>query len=244
MSVQLGDVMVKPNYRALLTRQGSLYKVVRAYANYIGKDKQFEHAFGFPNNRHYRLGELLSLYCKTDVIYQAEWEVLPQHFLRYKTRLLDARDAPAAERLWQRMRKSLPNYIVGERNWQWLNLRYNPKLNRNYQLWLITDRLTYSAVGICVLRIHPDSVELLDIIGPENKLCIVVKIAQNLTASSDKKKLVAWLSPSVARSLKSTNPTLKNTGIIVPGNSTNQSLDHSMTIASKWWLMGGDSDFR
>ncbi|MFG6668620.1 GNAT family N-acetyltransferase [Halomonas sp. HNIBRBA4712] len=247
-AVQMGDVMVDPAYRGILTRKGPFYRVVQTFFGDKVGEKQgqpldYRYAFGFPHARHARLGRALSLYCETDVIQAAAWSPAPRRHLLTTARPLTPADAPTVDALWQAMRKSLADVAMGERDSRWLEHRYRQVPGREYMMWLVYKRLTRRPLGVCVLCQHGDRVELLDLVAPPRSLGRVVECARHLTARLGCQTLTAWLSPRVAQALEATHPTLEATEVVVPGSQVNgETLGRE--VANRWWLMGGDTDFR
>jgi hypothetical protein len=55
--LQIGDVMVAPEWRGILTRHGPFFHVSKKfYDSRLGRKNRFHMGFGFPNARHLRLG--------------------------------------------------------------------------------------------------------------------------------------------------------------------------------------------
>ncbi|WNL40131.1 GNAT family N-acetyltransferase [Halomonas sp. PAMB 3232] len=243
-AVQMGDVMVDPAYRGILTRKGPFYRVVQAFfSDKVGETLDYRYAFGFPHARHARLGRALSLYCETDVIRAAEWSPQPKRRLLTTARPLTPQDAATVDALWQTMREALPEVAIGERDSRWLDHRYRQVPGRNYLQWLVVERLTKRPVGICVLRQHERQVELLDLVAPPKALPRVVESARHLTARLGCDTLTAWLSPSVASALAASGAQLTDTDVVVPGSQVNGKA-LGLEVENRWWLMGGDTDFR
>ncbi len=64
-AVQIGDVMVHPKQRGILTRKGPFFQAAANFLeHFVGQGKDFPIAFGFPSERAYRLAEHLGLYEK------------------------------------------------------------------------------------------------------------------------------------------------------------------------------------
>lgn len=245
-AVQMGDVMVDPDYRGILTRRGPFYQVVQAFfSTSVGAEDAlpYRYAFGFPHARHARLGRALALYCQPDVIHQARWPALPRRPLHYTARPLTDADVPTVESRWAAMRESLPDCVLGERNAAWLEHRYGQAPGRDYALWLVISRLTRRPLGVCVLRHHDAHTELLDLIAPLKALGRVVAVARHIAARAGSRQLEAWLTPAVATALTATRPTLEDTEVVIPGSCVNGT-EQGMTPAGRWWLMGGDTDFK
>ncbi|WP_447955910.1 GNAT family N-acetyltransferase [Vreelandella sp. EE7] len=243
--VQMGDVMVDPAYRGILTRKGPFYQVVNAFfKEKVGEHLAYRFAFGFPHARHARLGAALKLYCTTDQILEAVWPSLGRRRLLTTALPITAQHALTVDKLWTRMAKGLSGNAVGVRDWDWLSHRYIDAPERGYQCWLVINRLTRQPLGVCVLRQHDsETVELLDLITPIEHLADIVTCAQHLTARMGSSRMIAWLTASVAESLEETAPSIAPTEVIVPGSQVN-GLTLGMEVEHQWWLMGGDTDFR
>tara|TARA_R110002049_G_scaffold114921_2_gene266569 strand:+ start:12513 stop:13475 length:963 start_codon:yes stop_codon:yes gene_type:complete len=244
-SVQMGDVMVDPRYRGILTRRGPFFQVVnRFFSEKVGDGLAYRYAFGFPHARHTRLGRALKLYCETDHIVEANWHSASMRRWRSTAVPLQAQHASGVTTLWHAMAKSLTRYAVGVRDWSWLEHRYLNAPERGYLCWWVVERLTKRPLGVCVLRQHsPQSVELLDIVAPLHTMSEVVHCARHITARLGAERLTAWLTPSVAHALESTGFELSRTEVVVPGSQVN-GMALGMEPSDRWWLMGGDTDFR
>lgn len=245
-AVQMGDVMVDPAWRGILTRRGPFYHVVKAFfGEAVGGEAHhaYRYAFGFPHARHARLGRALGLYCQPDVVHQARWPAASQRRLRDTARPLAAGDAPRVDALWANMRQSLPRAVIGERSASWLEHRYARAPGRNYAVWLVHERLTGRPLGVCVLRHQEHSAELLDIVAPVATMPRVVSVARHITARAGSQQLTAWLTPAAADALAPSRPALQDIEVVVPGSSVNGT-QQGMEPAGRWWLMGGDTDFR
>ncbi|WP_447553434.1 GNAT family N-acetyltransferase [Vreelandella sp. EE22] len=243
--VQMGDVMVDPAYRGILTRKGPFYQVVQAFfSEQVGEGLAQRYAFGFPHARHARLGRALKLYCDTDRIDEAQWPALSRRRVLTTATPLTPDHAHKVDTLWARMAKGLSQHAVGVRDWAWLSHRYLDAPRRGYQCWLVKNRLTGAPVGVCVLRAHDaTTVELLDLVAAPGQLARTVTCAQHLTARMGATRLMAWLTPAVAQMLHATQPALRPTEVVVPGSRVN-GLALGMEVENRWWLMGGDTDFR
>lgn len=262
-AVQMGDVMVDPDYRGILTRRGPFYHVVQAFfGEAVGGEAhhRYRYAFGFPHARHARLGRALSLYCQPDVIRQASWLATPRRPWRYTARRLTRLDAhsdgaTAVNVLWAAMRQALGDCIIGERHATWMEHRYLNAPGRDYAIWLVHERLTGRPLGVCVLRhragdfasnttdgTSPDT-ELLDIVAPPPNMAAVVAVARHITARAGDGCLGGWLTPAVAAALAPSRPAVKNTDVVVPGSAVNGQTQ-GMKPAGRWWLMSGDTDFK
>lgn len=244
-AVQMGDVMVDPRYRGILTRRGPFYQVVhRFFSEKVGETCDYRYAFGFPHARHTRLGSALKLYCDTDRIVEATWQSAPKRRWLTTATPLQQRDAATVDRLWQAMAPTLAPFAVGKRDGQWLQQRYVLAPGKGYVCWRVFHRLTRQTLGVCVLRQHtPKTVELLDIVAPTTAMAEVVACARHITSRMGATKLIAWMTPAVANALERTSAVVSETEVVVPGSQVN-GLPLGQEPHRHWWLMGGDTDFR
>lgn len=244
-AVQIGDVMVHPKERGTLTRKGPFFQAAAGFLErFVGQDQAFPVAFGFPSERPYRLATRLGLYDKVGELMQVSWPAL-QARSNYKVRIrpLSLEDGAAATRLWQEMAEALQNQIIGVRDWPYLQHRYLQHPTLTYQLYLISSRLTGTPIGIIVIRILDDAVELLDIIVPPDRISTLVLCLQRLTWHFNKPLAYAWVTSQNAKLLAGHVGEIAPTGIVIPHNNWTPGMPAS-ELLDRWWLMGGDTDFR
>jgi hypothetical protein len=244
LAVQISDVMVLPEERGILKRHGAFFLATRAYAErYVGPDRAYAFAFGFPSERHARLGERLGLYARVDEILEATWTVLDARpSLRYKARLLQPNEVRTIDELWRRMSSNLKDLCIGVRDAAHISHRFLAHPTVKYAPLLVTHRLTGTPLGLVVLRDHNDSgLELLDAIAEPSSIPVLVRIARRAAARLGRKKLFAWLTPSAAKYFDAAVVTPAGVPVptIVWGASPNLE-----KLRGQWWLTGGDSDFR
>ena len=243
-AVQISDVMVLPAERGVLTRRGPFFLTASAFAErYVGADRAYALAFGFPSARHTRLGERLGLYACVDEILEASWPALPgRPSLRHKARPLQARELPVVDELWARMARNLKTLCVAVRDAAHVRHRYLEHPTATYLPFLVTQRITGRAIGLVVLRDQGDAgVELLDAIAEPAAIPALVTVARRVAARLGRHKLHAWLTPSAARWFD--NPNVSPAGVPVPTIIWGSSPDIGK-LRGHWWLTGGDSDFR
>ncbi|MCZ2721350.1 ATP-binding cassette domain-containing protein [Marinomonas sp. 15G1-11] len=301
--VQMGDIMVDPKTRGVLTKKGPFYLAVQAYLEKnIGEGKCYSHGFGFPNERAYLVGEKQNVYANIDIIQEPHWPIIYEPTdsglmddaglvqstlnldLEPLTWSLDPRENSQTnyqiDQLWQKMSLSLRHLAVGNRDSRWLQYRYHNKPDNDYKLYWVK-RTAHSAVrgsavtmnepvtnesaaidgtpatanaqarllGLIVVKHHPDQgVELLDFLCEKQDAEWIISAAQllagrlapNLTSSFD---LFAWMTPSVVSWFDPSKAEIRATPVIIPGSALDNKA-HAQQIKGKWWLLGGDSDFR
>jgi hypothetical protein len=243
-AVQISDVMVLPAERGILTRRGAFFLTASAYADrYVGPDRPYALAFGFPSERHARLGEHLGLYARVDEILEASWTALDARAsVRYKARLLQPHEVSIVDELWHRMSGSLDDLCIGVRDAAHVAHRFLAHPTVSYLPLLITHRFTGRAIGLLVLRDHADAgLELVDTIAEPSSIAVLVRIGRRVAARLGRRKLFAWLTP--AASAYFDNPAVSPAGVPVPTIIWGASPDLAK-LRGHWWLTGGDSDFR
>lgn len=244
--VQIGDVMVAPDYRRILTRRGPFFLAASQFAEqFVGPGKRYHCAFGFPSERHNRLGEHLGLYGRIGDLLEAEWEPLPNHSsMLTKVVPLRQKDLPRLAPLWRKMAADLSGLVVPCRDPEYLQYRFMQHPVANYQLQLVQQRLTGRIAGLLVLRSHgKEGLELLDLVGGVARMPSMVEAARVLAGQQGCKRLFCWLTQPVADRLKKSSPKLTDLNIPLPTIIWKQSKE-LLASRGQWWLTGGDTDFR
>ncbi len=241
-AVQIGDVMVHPEKRGTLTRNGLFFQVATYFLeHFVGQNQAFPIAFGFPSERAYRLSVHLGLYDKVGELMQVSWPALqarPSYKVRLRPLKLD--QGSTVDRLWRQMAEALNEQVVGVRDWNYVQHRYLQHPTLDYQLYKVSSRLTGIALGIIVLRILDDAVELVDLIAQPRHISILVHCLRRLTWSLGKSEAYTWITTQNAFLF---DGEITPTGIIIPHNRWTPGIPAS-ELLDRWWLMAGDTDFR
>lgn len=244
-AVQIGDVMVLPEERGILKRQGPFFLATTSFLErFVGHGKAFPLAFGFPSEKPFRLGVRLGLYDKVGELEKVSWPALSARpSFRVCIRPLSSNDNAAVERLWLEMAEALQDQIVGIRNGAYVQHRYLQHPTLTYQLYLISSRLNGTPIGIIVIRVLDDAVELLDIITPPHYIPTLVHCVRRLTWNLGKPQAYTWITSQHAHLLAGDTGKIASTGIVIPHNRWTSGIAAS-EVLDRWWLMGGDTDFR
>jgi len=246
IAVQIGDVMVEPSRRRILTRRGPFFLAASAFSErFVGSGKPYCYAFGFPSDRHNRLGEHLGLYARVGKVFEANWRPLSGCIMSMtKSRPLPADCLTVIDQLWQEMADDLIEEVVPVRDSQYIQRRFLTHPTIEYKLVLVERRFSGRPLGLLVLRdLEDDGIELLDMVAPLRQIPLLVKVARQLTGSLKRPRLFAWLTRPVADVLKGSQCALKKTDVDIPTFIWEQP-EKVLEIRDHWWLMGGDSDFR
>lgn len=245
--VQIGDVMVEPLHRRVLTRRGPFFLVGSTFAEkLIGPGKPYSLSFGFPSERHSRLGEHLGIYQRIGKnITEASWTPLScRRSLLFRMSAVVTGQEKKIDRLWRAMADELVDYIVPVRDSAYIRHRFLEHPAITYMPLLVSNRLTGKPVGFCIMRDHGDEgLELLDMIAPLASIPFLVESARRMAGRLGRPRLFAWLSSPVAENLRSTGPDLKSLDVPLSTIVWKVPPD-ARSLQDRWWLVGGDADFR
>lgn len=245
-AVQIGDVMVHPSVRGVLTRNGPFMLSAATFLEQqVGHDRQHLLGFGFPNTRALKLAERLGLYAQVDSLVELRWPTqgAKRHVLS-RTRPLVPADQAQVQRLWQEMAAAFSADIIGRRDWDFLSHRYLKHPDRPYQALIARSRVGLGPVGVIVLRDrHEDGVELLDILAPPQRFSMLIDIARRYAAQLGRDSVFAWVTASHAHLLDSANAEKRDLDIGIPCNTWTPA-PSAEELKGRWWLMSGDMDFR
>jgi cyclopropane fatty-acyl-phospholipid synthase-like methyltransferase len=244
-AVQIGDVMVHPQQRGILTRKGPFFLAAsQFFERFVGHGKKFSLAYGFPSERAYRLGSRLGLYEQVGEIMRVSWPALKTRpSLKNRTRILKPEQYTTVDQLWDQMAEAMRDQVIGVRDWDYLQRRYLKHPTLNYQIFLVSSRWLGNPIGIFVVNILEDSVELLDLVTSPEHISILVHNVRRLTWNLNKPLAYAWITAQHAPLLAGETGDITPTNIPLP-NCCYTSGISANELQDCWWLMGGDTDFR
>ena len=243
-AVQICDVMVHPKKRGLLTRKGPFFMAATHFLEYfVGQTQVFPLAFGFPSEKAYRLGKHLGLYEKAGELIQVNWPPLQAHpSLKVKLRPLSHYQSETIDQLWLEMSEDLKKQVAGVRDGRYIKRRYLQHPTHSYQLYQLSNRITGTPIGIMVLRITNDTIELVDIIAPLRNIKALIHSLRRLAWGLGVTKVYTWITEQNASLFKTDGSEVLPTGIIIPKNKWTLGISTDELLDS-WWLMPGDTDF-
>jgi len=247
-AAQLVDLMALPKTRGL-TRADSAFAVLmrKILADLPRLDNPQGMAFGFPSDRAMRLGEHMGVYRAVDCL--MELEFAPVHVTRsikLRWRALDAinaSDASVLDGLWRRMSCDLAEFAIGVRDVRYLQQRYLAHPEKRYTLLLVESFWLRTPIGLAVIGPGDDRRELLDVVCAWKNVPEVIGVAQRWLAEKSGKTLVFSLTEHFARQIASLAVRCDVTQFRIMGNpfSSAACLD---SLKGRWWLTGGDTDYR
>jgi len=247
--LQIGDVMVSPEIRGLVMRQGPFQQICSGFfAARVGAKRSYRFAWGFPNQRHLRLGVTLGLYWDAGVISQLSWPARRERGSPWYSFTALSGNAEnfdsQVDMAWQAMARDLPDYVLGVRDANYVRWRFLSRPDRQYRLFALRRRWTGRMLALVVMRIEEGKAEaeLLDVVGPRSAFKHAVRAARNQAAGAGAGCLTAWASPALAELACGTGATVTTSGaslaVIKESDFSGEEI-----AAVKWWWMGGDTDF-
>jgi hypothetical protein len=261
--LQIGDVMVSPEWRGALTRQNPFFHVSEGlYQSFVGAGKAFFMGFGFPNDRHLRLAVKLGIGWRIGEVHQLKWLVhsdKPAISLGWfwRSDLVGSSDSKktlalqsSVDRAWQRMQQDPASlkYSLGQRDWAQFEWRYLQRPDKRYQFVVLRRPWSSSSSachGIAVLSAPAEKgapLLWLDWIGPLDLMTtahrMVMQVAQQQQASC----VLSWASAEVEKALHSTGIDAFETCAVM-GVPVASDLTAEQAQNLHWWAMAGDTDF-
>ena len=255
--LQIGDVMIHPKWRGILTRRGPFFHVSqRFYQSRIGSlpSFPFQLSFGFPSQRHLRLAVMLGLLHDGGTIENLHWDTagasLPAFWQWSTLQPTNPRFERSVNRVWKSMHQSRIGHLcIGQRDADYVRWRYierppsvnAPHANR-YSFFQLRRPWSLFPEGLAVLAIHDKRAQWLDWIGPLELMPLAVRASRWELYRSGVHELTAWASPAVANWLHDSGIAHRDvcSGLGIPTTSALTDKDRE---SLQWWLMGGDTDF-
>ena len=239
---QICDVMVHPQERGVMTRQGPFLLTAATSAEIYGPL-----GFGFPNARAMQVAAKMGLYSEVGQMSEVRWQPASSRArLRTRVKALNRENVESqsvVNGLWSDMARDLRDGIVGLRDWTYLDQRYFNHPHNQYEVLVITSRLTGVPMGVVVLRRLEASVELLDVIAPLTNLPLLLDQARRMTELWGLSFLYCWVTKNYMPLFLNCDGKEEHINISIPTSCWTDD-PRADVFKDKWWLMSGDTDFR
>ena len=247
-AVQIGDVMVHPTHRGILTRQGPFQMVAATFLEqFIGFEKKYLLGFGFPSGKAMALAERLGLYAPVDKMVEMEWKIIKSKKTEnFEYLPINKNHAEMVDAIWYQMKGALSNAVVGVRDWRRLLSRYIEHPDKPYKIYLIKQSKKYNPekMGILILRDWNETgLECVDFIAHPSYFPVLIKAACQQALILNRSRIFAWITQSHANKLNYQNPEIHELDVLIPTNIWSPGPPVA-EIKDRWFLMGGDTDFR
>ena len=252
--MQIGDVMVSPEWRGVFGRKSPFFYVSeRFYRTRLGDGGDFRAGFGFPNQRHLRLAVKTGLSHDAGEVSGLQWLLdrpAPPALTgwRWRSALLDPRQHSfdvTVDRCWQRMRTGCTDGLIGVRDAKYVRWRFIERPDRPYRFLALRRPWRSEPEGLAVLALPvaaSEALPWLDWVGPKELLYEAWAISMQQAHRDGSAGLTSWASPAMADLLARTCPTTIGSvaGVGVPTASGVAAAE--IGTLNAWWT-GGDTDF-
>jgi len=146
--------------------------------------------------------------------------------------------------LWARMQPGFVDSVLGVRDTAFLRARYAEHPSHSYEWLGLRQRLSRQLLALAVLRRHADGrLEILDLLGPRERLKAMVQAVRVHAQRSAMPLVSLWLTRSHLGVLQDTQAQVNSLEVKVPTNAWTPD-PRGPVVDQRWWLTGGDTDFR
>lgn len=249
-AVQLADLMAlrhrAAGYLSGFARKSSpFFRTIDLLLNDLHQQPFPSIAFGFPSRRALRLGERLGVFTPIDDLYELTIEPRA-HFsilhcnLRHHS-ISTCRGSLAS--VWQQMMSSFADYLICDRDPDYIAHRYFDHPHFRYRVIEIRHRLKGSTLGFFVLKENDSSYEIADVICHRKRLRACLEFASGYAHREGGFPLKIWLTSAfadVADDLASEKLPLELRIMASP----RQKEPTLARMQGKWFLTSGDTDYR
>lgn len=248
LAVQITDVMVLDEERRVLTRSGAFFLTAATFLeSYMGYGAKTWLGYGFPNQRAMKIAQHLKLYAPVGKMIELRWQTTTgKPHLRTRIRHLHTRknnkDTFIINKLWEQMASSLQQALVGVRDWNYVLHRYVLHPHHDYELLLITRRLTGQTLGIAVIYRQEEICHIRDLIGDLAFIPEIIKQVRRMAGHWGMRQVNLWITENFASVFPLAEAEQEDLDIQVPHTIWSQSFPPE-DIDGRWWLMSGDTDF-
>ncbi|MCK5355878.1 MAG: GNAT family N-acetyltransferase [Methyloprofundus sp.] len=248
-AIQIGDVMVHPLQRGILTRSGAFFRMAATFLErYIGYGKPFLLGFGFPNERAMKVAEHLGLYTEIGNMTEISWPVSSSRprlvsCLRVINKHNCHHFSGTVDLLWQAMTQDLQQSIVGVRDYAYLHHRYLQHPNQSYQIFVVKHRISHKPYGVVILDIKEQRCDIIDIISPLKNIPTLIVHAKRFAALNHCEQLFCQITDNFSACFQDEHSFTAAMDIRIPCNTWTAG-PQPESLKNQWWLMAGDMDFR
>jgi hypothetical protein len=258
-AVQLGDVMVAAQARGILSRRGPFATAATAFLqHHIGSPGAYALGFGFPNQRHTRLGEKLGLYNALGNVQELSWtceKTRTSLFFgadSHSTPLdwSDARTDNLLNGLWRALSQDARGFVIPRRDAPWWRHRFANHPEGPYRCWWVHGSWSRRLLGAIALKPGGQpgaNWEILDLLGPTKHWHAMLCAARLLAQQGAADRLTGWFSDAVVNIVRSRDVgSIAASQVACPHCVTRQRSPEwaDVVTTQPWWLTGGDTDFR
>lgn len=245
-AAQVVDIIAAPKTRGLTRYDSPFGRLLRTIlSNETSPANPAGIAFGFPSGRAGRLTEYVGAGKAVDQLYELEFHP-DQHKsgLRYRSiKTLTPPEAAQLETLWSAMRKDLEDFAVGIHDTAYIQKRYINHPENAYTLLLFESRWFRRTVGFAVIGPGNERRELLDIVCALRHIPEIISALQTWQKETATNALHLSLTHHFTELLRPLAVRCEPTQFRILCNPFTPP-DCLASFENRWWLTGGDTDYR
>ena len=236
------DVMVHPRFRGF--KRGPFFMLMKKFfETFVGKDGPFYLAYGFPNPRHARLGELLGGYETIGVVHRFKkrvksYKYSPLHFfykLEVDLSFLDKR----INNFWQKYKERIKIGIIRDR--AYFLWRYGKCPSNKYILLCLRRRWENSFLAIGVAKRQEKSLILLEFMALPGFRKAFFQSIENFAFILGCSDIWGWVPSSLALHFVRLGCCIEKTDAIISCNIWTKTIDPDNLRKNLFYSLG-DSD--
>jgi hypothetical protein len=243
---QLVDLMAAPKQAGLSLRTSPFAVLMRHILEQLpGPENPDGIAFGFPSARAMRLGEHTGVYCAVDQWVGLEFEAQEVQ-IGPRAREISSwgwREVNAVNTLWFAMQAGLESYVVGVRDMLYLRHRYLEHPDKKYRVLLVESRWRRLPMGMLVISPNNSEIELLDVICAWQDMPDVLLAGSRWLHSLNAQSMTLNLTSHFAYQLTALAANCNDTQFRIMANPRSPG-PTLKKLERRWWLTGGDTDYR
>lgn len=249
--LQIGDVMVAPEWRGVLTRHGPFFHVSQGlYGSRLGCAGPYPVGFGFPNARHMRLAVKSGLSWDCAAMHELEWsgrcsrQISDSLWRLHPLLPSDEQFDASVETAWLRMSKDAHAVRLGDRSASHVRWRYASRPGPEHRFFRLCRPWSEQTLGLVVLGpvTRDQPVHWLDWIGPIGMLGMVSRLCHQEATRLGASSLLTWASSAVVMALQSSGFS-RQTEVARIGVPVASAISSEEVAQMSWWFMSGDTDF-
>jgi len=245
---QLGDLMALPGRYGGVSRSRSPFAqlIQKVLDDLPAADNPDALAFGFPSDRAMRLGEHLGLFSSIDRMWELQFSPLPTDGGGDRCLDLDFDSSDFihnVDRLWRGMADDLGNDLLGVRDGCYLRQRYGSHPQHRYRCHLVRSRWLRRPLGILVTRLDGEQCELLDLVAPRSNMQRLLTAARQQLPAWGAVTMKLWLTEHHAALVQHQADHVAPLEFRIMANPFSSG-NRPERFANRWWLTGGDTDYR
>jgi hypothetical protein len=249
--LQICDVMVHPNWRAILSRRGPFYWISQQfYEQHIGSQRPYHLGYGFPSLRHLQLAQKLELLGDAGPVWELSWQAThsashrhPWHWQAIELVEGSMQWQHQLQKAWSIMRAASSTLFLGDRSFAELDWRYRQHPHHKHFYTALKRPWSRTVSGVAIWR-YTDSGSLLwlDWIGAPSDLARAQRMLARRLIAKPRAQLQTWGSEQIRMALRHT-PGYAERLVARIGVPLASCLAQDQLDAHSWWWVAGDTDF-